>query len=139
MTPPDYGPPLSLAEAKRIVEAAEALANLHGWPMVIAVLDSTSHLVILHKMDHAQYGSIGLAEAKARTATHFKRPTKLFEDTIAQGGIGLRLLSAREFCLFEGGVPLLREGKLVGAIGVSGARSDQDGLVALAGAGALQA
>ena len=139
MTPPDYGPPLSLAEAKRIVEAAEALANLHGWPMVIAVLDSTSHLVILHKMDHAQYGSIELAEAKARTATHFKRPTKLFEDTIAQGGIGLRLLSAREFCLFEGGVPLLREGKLVGAIGVSGARSDQDGLVALAGAGALQA
>ncbi|MDE1951802.1 MAG: heme-binding protein [Betaproteobacteria bacterium] len=138
MTPPDYGPPLSLAEAKRIVEAAEALANLHGWPMVIAVLDSTSHLVILHKMDHAQYGSIELAEAKARTATHFKRPTKLFEDTIAQGGIGLRLLSAREFCLFEGGVPLLREGKLVGAIGVSGARSDQDGLVALAGASALQ-
>ncbi|NNM64188.1 MAG: heme-binding protein [Burkholderiales bacterium] len=138
MTPPEYGPPLSLAEAKHIAEAAEALASRHGWAMVIAILDSTGHLVVLHKMDHAQYGSIELAEAKARTATHFKRPTKLFEDTIAQGGIGLRLLSAREFCLFEGGIPLLRGGQLVGAIGVSGARSDQDGLVALAGADALQ-
>ncbi len=138
MTPPEYGSPLSLAEGKRIVEAAEAQASLHGWAMVIAVLDSTGHLVVLHKMDHAQYGSIELAEAKARTATHFKRPTKLFEDTVASGGLGLRLLSAREFCLFEGGIPLLRDGKLVGAIGVSGARSDQDGLVALAGANALQ-
>jgi len=137
--PPEYGPPLGLAEAKRIVEAAVAEARRQGWAMVVAVLDSSGHVVVLERMDHAQYGSIELALAKAKTATHFKRPTKLFEDTIAQGGIGLRLLSADAFCLFEGGLPLLCDGKLVGAIGVSGARSEQDGIVAEAGAQALSA
>ncbi len=136
-TPPEYGPPLSLSDAKRIADAAEAEARRQGWAMVIAIADSSGHVVVLNKMDHAQYGSIELALAKAKTATHFKRPTKLFEDTVAQGGVGLRLLSAPDFCLFEGGLPLLRDGKLVGAIGVSGARSDQDGIVAEAGAGAL--
>ena len=136
-TPPEYGPPLSLSDAKRIAHAAEAEAQRQGWAMVIAIADSSGHVVVLNKMDHAQYGSIDLALAKAKTATHFKRPTKLFEDTVAQGGVGLRLLSAPDFCLFEGGLPLLRDGKLVGAIGVSGARSDQDGIVAEAGAGAL--
>ena len=136
-TPPEYGPPLSLSDAKRIAHAAEAEAQRQGWAMVIAIADSSGHVVVLNKMDHAQYGSIELALAKAKTATHFKRPTKLFEDTVAQGGVGLRLLSAPDFCLFEGGLPLLRDGKLVGAIGVSGARSDQDGIVAEAGAGAL--
>ncbi len=136
-TPPEYGPPLSLTDAKRIASAAEAEAQRQGWAMVIAIADSSGHVVVLNKMDHAQYGSIELALAKAKTATHFKRPTKLFEDTVAQGGVGLRLLSAPDFCLFEGGLPLLRDGKLVGAIGVSGARSDQDGIVAAAGAGAL--
>ena len=136
-TPPQYGPPLSLTDAKRVASAAEAEAQRQGWAMVIAIADSSGHVVVLNKMDHAQYGSIDLALAKAKTATHFKRPTKLFEDTVAQGGVGLRLLSAPDFCLFEGGLPLLRDGKLVGAIGVSGARSDQDGIVAEAGAGAL--
>ena len=136
-TPPQYGPPLSLTDAKRVASAAEAEAQRQGWAMVIAIADSSGHVVVLNKMDHAQYGSIELALAKAKTATHFKRPTKLFEDTVAQGGVGLRLLSAPDFCLFEGGLPLLRDGKLVGAIGVSGARSDQDGIVAEAGAGAL--
>ena len=136
-TPPEYGPPLSLSDAKRIADAAEAEARRQGWAMVIAIADSSGHVVVLNKMDHAQYGSIELALAKAKTATHFKRSTKLFEDTVAQGGVGLRLLSAPDFCLFEGGLPLLRDGKLVGAIGVSGARSDQDGIVAEAGAGAL--
>ncbi len=135
--PPEYGPPLSLSDAKRIADAAAAEARRQGWAMVIAIADSSGHVVVLNKMDHAQYGSIELALAKAKTATHFKRPTKLFEDTVAQGGVGLRLLSAPDFCLFEGGLPLLRDGKLVGAIGVSGARSDQDGIVAEAGAGAL--
>lgn len=138
MTTIEYGPPLGLADARRVADAAESEADRHGWAMVIAVFDSTGNLVVLHKMDHAQYGSIALAQAKAKTATHFKRPTKLFEDTIAQGGIGLRLLSAPDFCLFEGGIPLWREGKLVGAIGVSGAASAEDGIVAEAGARAFE-
>ncbi len=134
----EYGPPLSLADARRIVNAAEFEAEKQGWAMVIAVFDSTGHLVVLNKMDHAQYGSIELAQAKARTATHFKRATKLFEDAIAQGGLSLRLLSAPDFCLFEGGLPLWRDDKLVGAIGVSGASSNEDGIIAAAGARALQ-
>ncbi len=138
MNPPDYGEPLTLDDARRVVEAAEAESRRRGWAMVIAVLDSAGHLVVLHRMDQAQYGSIELAQAKARTAVHFKRPTRMFEDTLAAGGLGLRLLSG-DFCLFEGGLPLLRDGKLVGGIGVSGARSEYDGQVAAIGAAALLA
>ena len=102
--------------------------------MVIAVMDSTGHLVALHKIDHAQFGSIVIAQAKAQTAVNFKRPTKVFEEAVAQGGLGLRLLSTPGLCPLEGGIPLLGDGKVIGAIGVSGAQSTQDGQVAMAGA-----
>jgi glc operon protein GlcG len=139
MQPLEYGPPISLEEAKHVVAAAQAEATQNGWAMVIAVLDSGGHLVVLHKMDHAQFGSISIAQKKALTAVNFKRPTKVFEDAVAAGGIGLRMLSAEEVCALEGGLPLVREGKLVGAIGVSGAQSAQDGVVALAGARVVSA
>jgi len=133
----EYGPPLSLATAKRVLEAAEAEAAANQWAMVIAVADSGGNLVALHRMDRAQFGSLELAQAKARSAVYFKRSTKVFEDALAGGGLGLRMLSADGICPFEGGLPLMSGGKVIGAIGVSGATSAQDGQVALVGAKAI--
>lgn len=79
----EYGPPISLADAKRVIEAAEAEASANQWAMVIAVVDSAGHLVALHKMDHAQFGSIAIAQAKAQTAVNFKRSTMVFEEAMA--------------------------------------------------------
>ena len=129
-----YGPPISLADAKRVIEAAETETSTNQWAMVVAVVDGTGHLVALHKMDHAQFGSIVIAQATAQTAVIFKRPTKVFDEAVAQGGLGLRLLSTQDLCPLEGGIPLLGDGKVTGAIGVSGAQSTQDGQVAMAGA-----
>lgn len=133
----EYGPPISLDDAKKVVAAAEASAEQNGWVMVIAIVDSGGHLVLLHRMNNAQYGSVPIAEHKAVTAVNFKRPTRVFEDAIAAGGIGLRLLSTPGFCALEGGVPLIRDGRLIGAIGVSGAKSTEDAIVAAAGVAAL--
>jgi glc operon protein GlcG len=99
----------------------------------IAILDSTGHVVMLHRFDNTQYGSIAVAEDKARSALDYRRPTKVFEDLVAQGGIGLRTLALRGASPLEGGIPIVVDGKIVGAIGVSGATSAQDGQVAKAG------
>ena len=135
----EYGPPISLELAKQVVAAAEVEALARGWPMVIAVVDSGGHLVVLHKLDHAQLGSVAVAQAKAETALRFKRPTKIFEDAIAGGGLGLRLLAMKDICPLEGGLPLLRNGKIIGAIGVSGMQSTQDAEVAAAGVKVIRA
>jgi glc operon protein GlcG len=116
------------------VAAAEKEAVANNWPMVIAVVDSSGHLVILHRLDHAQLGSIPIAQRKAETAVNFKRPTKVFEAMLAGGGLGLRLLAADNVCPLEGGLPLLRNGEVIGGIGVSGMQSTQDAQVAAAGA-----
>jgi uncharacterized protein GlcG (DUF336 family) len=92
--------------------------------------------VILEKLDNTQYGSITAAEDKARSALDFKRPTKVFEDLVAQGGIGLRTLGLHGASPLEGGIPIIRDGAIIGAIGVSGGSSVQDGQVAKAGADA---
>jgi uncharacterized protein GlcG (DUF336 family) len=132
-----YGPPVSLLMARQVAAAAEAEALAHGWAMVIAVLDSGANLVVLHKMDHAQTGSVEVAQAKARSAVRFKRPTQVFEAALAAGGLGLRLLATQGVCPLEGGLPLMHAGQLIGAIGVSGMQSTQDARVAAAGAAAL--
>jgi uncharacterized protein GlcG (DUF336 family) len=132
-----YGSPIDLACAREVAAAAEAEALRNGWPMVICVVDSTGHVVILERMDHAQYGSIDAARAKAETAVNFKRSTQVFESGIAGGGIGMRALTLPGVCAVEGGLPLYREGKIVGAIGVSGAKPVEDGQVAQAGAAVL--
>jgi glc operon protein GlcG len=133
----EYGPPISLALAKRIVAAAEAEAAQRGLAVIIAITDSSSHLMLLHRMDHAQYGSIEVAQRKASCAVDFKRATKLFEDALVQGGIGLRVLSVEAIAPFEGGLPIIENGKIIGGIGVSGARSDEDGAIATAGLASL--
>jgi glc operon protein GlcG len=133
-----YGAPVGLEAAKKVMAAAEAEAMKNNWGMAIAILDSTGHIVMLHRLDNTQYGSIGVAEDKARSALDYRRPTKVFEDLVAQGGIGMRTLALRGASPLEGGIPLIVDNKVVGAIGVSGATSVQDGQVAKAGADAAK-
>jgi glc operon protein GlcG len=133
-----YGSPIGLEAAKKAMAAAESEAMKNNWPMAIVILDSTGHLVMLHKLDNTQYGSIRVAEDKANSALDFRRPSKVFEDLVAQGGIGIRTLALRGAAPFEGGVPIVADGKIIGAIGVSGATSQQDGQVAKAGADAIK-
>ncbi|MEO8504755.1 MAG: heme-binding protein [Acidobacteriota bacterium] len=133
----EYGPPISLTQAKQIAAAAEAEAKANGWAMVIAIVGSSGHLVLLHAMDHAQHGSVAVAQAKAATAVNFKRTTKMVQDSVAAGGVGLRMLSMDGVCALQGGRPLKQDGRIVGAIGVSGATSEEDAQVADAGAQAI--
>ena len=133
----EYGAPITLNEAKQVMAGAEAEAVLNGWPLVIAIVDSGGNLVMLHRADHTQYGSIEIAQLKAATAVNFKRPTKAFQDLVQTGGVHMRLLAMPNMLPLEGGIPLLRGGKIVGAIGVSGMQSGQDAQVAEAGAAAL--
>jgi glc operon protein GlcG len=133
-----YGPPITLEAAKKVMAAAEAEATKNNWGMAIAILDSTGHIVMLHKLDNTQYGSIPVAEDKARSALDFRRPTKVFEDLVAQGGLGMRTLALRGASPLEGGLPIIVGGKIIGAIGVSGATAVQDGQVAKAGADAAK-
>jgi glc operon protein GlcG len=131
-----YGSPIDLDAAKKVMAAAEAEATKNNWPMAIVILDSTGHTVMLHKLDNTQYGSIGVAEDKAHSALDYRRPSKVFEDLVAQGGLNMRILSLRGAAPLEGGVPIFVDGKIIGAIGVSGGASSQDGQVAKAGADA---
>jgi uncharacterized protein GlcG (DUF336 family) len=135
--PPNYGTPISLSAAKKVMLAAEAEATRNNWPMVIAIVDSTGHLVILQRMEQAQYGSIAIAQLKAETALNFRRPTKTFEDGIAAGGQGVRIVTMPNVLALEGGLPIIVDGNVVGAIGVSGMQSGQDAQVARAGLDAL--
>jgi glc operon protein GlcG len=129
-----YGSPIGLDAAKKAMAAAEAEAVKNNWPMAIVILDSTGHIVMLHRLDNTQYGSIRVAEDKAHTALDFRRPSKVFEDLVAQGGIGMRTLGLRGATPLEGGVPIVADGKIIGAVGVSGATAQQDGQVAKIGA-----
>ena len=129
-----YGPPIGLEAAKKAMAAAEAEAVKNNWPMAIVILDSTGHIVMLHRLDNTQYGSIRVAEDKAHTALDFRRPSKVFEDLVAQGGIGMRTLGLRGATPLEGGVPIIADGKIIGAVGFSGATAQQDGQVAKIGA-----
>lgn len=133
-----YGAPIGLAEAKRAVAAAQAEAVKNKWQVAIAIVDTGGHLVAFERMDTTQYGSVDVAQDKARAAAAFRRPTKAFQDVVAAGGEGLRLLALRGGTPIEGGLPLVSGGKIVGAIGVSGVTSAQDGQIAAAGAASLK-
>jgi glc operon protein GlcG len=135
-TPP-YGPPIALDDAKRAMAAAELEAAKNSWQVAITILDSGGNLVIFHKIDNAQLSAIKTSEGKARTALNFKRPSKALDEAIAAGGAGLRLLAIKDITPLEGGLPIMIDGKIIGAIGVSGALSSQDAQVAKAGGDAL--
>lgn len=128
---------LTLEDALRITLAARRAATENNWTVVIAVVDDGGHLISLQRMDGTQKGSVRVAEQKARTAILFKRSTKAFEDMVLQGRPVVMTLP-EAICL-EGGLPLIRDGVYLGAIGVSGLKSSEDGVVAAAGASALDA
>ncbi len=133
-----YGAPISLENAKKIVAAGQAYAVSKQYTVVIAIVDTGGNLVVLEKQDNTQIGSIEVAIGKARTANNFKRPTKVFEDAIANGGAGARVLSLPAIPI-EGGEPIYSsDGKIIGAIGVSGMSSVQDAEVARAGLAAFK-
>jgi uncharacterized protein GlcG (DUF336 family) len=136
--PNPYGPPISLEDAKKAAAAALAEARKNNWTMAVAVTDIGGDLVYFEKMDGTQTGSVNVALGKARSAALFKRPTKVFQEIVAGGGNGLRILGLEGAVPIEGGVPLVMDGRIVGAIGLSGGTSDQDGQCARAGAEALK-
>ncbi len=136
--PESYGISIGLDDAKKAAAAALAEARRNNWTMAAAVVDTGGHLVYFEKMDGTQTGSVAVAIAKARSAVLFMRPTKAFQDMLAGGGDGLRVFGLEGAVPVEGGVPLVRGGKLVGAIGLSGGASSQDGQCARAGADALK-
>jgi len=125
---------LALDDVKRVVAAAEAEALRNDWNVVIAIVDDGGHLMFLQR-EKVQLGSVDVAIAKAKTALMFRRPTRFWEDTVAEGRQGY--LSLTGMLPIEGGIPLRHDGEIVGAIGISGVKSSQDGQIALAGAAAL--
>ncbi|MDP2981920.1 MAG: heme-binding protein [Candidatus Latescibacter sp.] len=129
---PAYGNEVTLEMAKKVMAAAEAEAKKNNWTVVIAIVDTHGLLVMLQRLDNTQTGSVKVAIEKARTAAMFKRPSKVFEDAVAGGR--LTLLGVPGATPIEGGLPLMQDGKIIGAIGVSGMSSQQDGQVAKAGA-----
>jgi len=133
-----YGESISLVQAKKMLSAAEAFALKNQWTVVIAIVDTGGNLVLLQKIDNTQIGSIDIAIGKARTANNFKRSTKVFEDAVTKGGVGLRVLNVPGMMPLEGGEPILLNGKVIGGIGVSGMQSGQDEEVVNAGLAALK-
>lgn len=127
---------LTLEIAKEISAAAEAEAVKNSWTMVIAIVDDGGRLMHLIRRDGTQYGSIEVAQDKARTAIAFRRPSKALEDAVAGGRNAI--LGLNGATPIEGGIPIVVDGEMVGAIGVSGGSSAQDGQVAQAGINALE-
>jgi glc operon protein GlcG len=131
-----YGPPISLEQAQAVIQAAVAEAKKRNWKMNIAVADSGGNLVAFQRMDGAMLASIQIAQHKARAAATFRRPTKVFED-------GINLMHLNYLLAFDGiiasrgGIPLIDQGVIIGAIGCSGGTDSQDEVVSKAGAAVI--
>jgi glc operon protein GlcG len=134
--PKNSKPVLTLEDAKRIAAAAEAEALRNGWGVVIAVVDDGGHLLYLQRSHDTQFGSVETAMQKAHAAVAFQRPTKASEDAVLSGR--LIHLALPGVIPAEGGIPLQRNGQIIGGLGISGVRSFQDGMIAQAGAEALE-
>jgi uncharacterized protein GlcG (DUF336 family) len=119
------------------MSAAEAETRKNSWPMAIAIVDTAGQLVMFQRFDNTQTGSIMISQDKAVSAAMLRRPTKVIQDAVAGGGAGVRFLGLRYASPVEGGLPIYVDGKIVGGIGVSGMASDQDGVIAKAGADSL--
>ena len=136
--PPEYGPGMTLEIAQKAIAAAQAEAKKNNWNMAIAVVTNGGNLMAFARMDQTQFGSIAIAQHKAKAAAIFKRPTKAFEDRVAQGGAGIAAITLDGMIASEGGIPLMLGGKMIGAIGCSGATGAQDGQACTAGVNALK-
>jgi glc operon protein GlcG len=128
-----YGAPIGAQRAQSLIEAAAAEATKKGWPMNIAVVDSGANLVAFLRMDGAQLASIAIAEHKARAAAKYRRPTKIFEDAVQKLDLKY-ILSLDDVVASRGGIPLIEDGKIIGAIGCSGGTGSQDEAICTAGA-----
>src|SRR5262245_2703486 len=133
-----YGAPLNAETAKKVAAAAIAEAKKNNFTMAVAIVDPNGFLIYFEKMDNTQNGSVPVAMDKARSAALFKRPTKAFQDILAAGGDGLRILALQGAVPVDGGFPIIMGGKIVGAIGASGGTSTQDAQVAKAGADSVK-
>jgi len=136
--PNPYGLPITLENARKAAAPALAEATKNNWNVAVAIVDPAGNLVYYEKMDNTQLGSANIAIDKARTAALFKRPSKAFQDVLAAGGDSIRILRLQGVVPVEGGIPLVADGKIVGAIGVSGATSAQDAQCAKAGADTIK-
>ena len=134
---PQYGVNISHEQARKALAGAIAEARKQALPMAVAVVDNAGQLVAFERMDNTQTGSTLVAQDKASSAAMFRRPTKAFQDVVAGGGAGLRILMLRGANGIEGGLPLTMDGKIIGGIGVSGGTGEQDGSVAKGGVDAL--
>ena len=130
-----YGRPIALDRAQAVIGAAVAEAGKRGWPLNVAVVDSGGNLVAFARMDGAQIGSIAISEHKARASVKYRRPTRAFEDAIQRGYVFITTLD--DVIGSRGGIPLVEDGKLIGAIGCSGATGAQDEVVCTAGAATI--
>lgn len=131
-----YGTPIDLDRAQSVIATAVAEAKKHDWKEVVAVVDFTGYLVAFARMDGAQLASVAIAEHKARTAATFRRETKIFETNVDSGLV--YQLSLDGIVASRGGIPLVEGGKLIGAIGVSGATGSQDEVCAKTGAATIK-
>jgi glc operon protein GlcG len=131
--PPPYGAAITLDQAKKVLAGAEAEAKKNSWNVVISIVDTGGQLVAMQRLDNTQFGSIDVARDKAYSAVAFRRPTKAFQDAVAQGGENLRILKLGGASPLEGGIPIVVDGKIIGAVGVSGVTSQQDAQIARAG------
>jgi len=136
--PNPYGASITLEAARKTAALSVAEAAKNNWKMAIAIVDTAGDLVYFEKMDGTQVASVNIAQDKARSSVRFKRPTKAMQDVLAGGGAGIRFLALQGAIPVEGGLPLIMDGKIVGAIGASGGTSDQDGLAAKAGADSIK-
>jgi glc operon protein GlcG len=136
--PPPYGEPINIAMAKKAAAAAEAVSRKNNWAMCISVVAPSGDLVYFERMDNCQYASIKISQHKARAAATYRRSIKTFADRLAQGGAGLTILTLDDVIASDGGLPLVVGGKIVGAIGCSGALPQEDGQACQAGVDALK-
>jgi glc operon protein GlcG len=135
---PQYGAPINLEQAKKVIAAGQAEAKKNNWPVAIAIVDTHGFMVAFEKMDNTQTASVNVALDKAASSAMYRRPTKVVQDLVAGGGAGMRMLNLRGMSAVEGGLPIVVDGKIIGAVGVSGVTSDQDGVVAAAGIAGLK-
>jgi glc operon protein GlcG len=128
-----YGPPITLAHAKQLIDAVVAETKKRGWAMNVSVVDAGANLVAFEHMDNSQLASIAISQHKARTAAKYRRPTKAFEDAIQKGGFNY-VMTLDDVIASRGGIPLVENGKIIGAIGCSGGTGSQDATVCQVGA-----
>lgn len=136
-SPADYGLAISNEQAKAVAAAAVAEAKKNNWRMAFAIVGPTGELVYFEKMDGTQHASTEISQGKARTSVMYRRPTKAFADQHAAGNTAFTTFPERPVAS-EGGVPIVVNGKIIGAIGASGGTGQQDGVAAMAGASAAR-